>query len=199
MIFAIEINGPKNECALFLGRRLRGRWDYSRVMHRDKSNGHKRLATNVQVIPGMCIEVDTDKRAGRIFDALAETRDGRAIFDRMKAVIDQHSAEFDGNIQPHPTSNHELTFDELKDWAWQMSELVTQGYATVIAGTMPSKEAIRGWPGKRTRDPNNTGRQEVDLKKYVDEVPVGPERELSAAGSASSSRTSDGSGKGGAK
>lgn len=194
MILCIEINGPKNESALFLGRPLRGRWDYSRVMHRDKSPGHKRLATTVPVIPGMCVEVDTDKRTGRIFDALMETREGRQAFERMKVVIDQHPQEFDGNVHPHPTAVHELTVDEIKDWAWHMSELVSTGFATVLAGTMPGKETIRKWPGKRLRDPNNTGRQENELAKYVDEVPVNGATRRGAAAATSDADSSGGDG-----
>lgn len=184
MILCIEIDGPQNECVLFLGRKLRGRWDYSRVMHRDKSAGHKRLASSAQVIPGQCVEIDTDKKTGRIFDALSETREGRLVFEKIKAIAEQHPSEFDGGMQPHPTATHELTLDEIKDWAWHMSDFVSQGYARVLLGTMPSKEEIRRWPGKRIRDPNNTGRQENELQKYVDEVPINKRgRELAGAAS----------------
>lgn len=189
MILCIEIDGPQNEGVLFLGRKLRGRWDYSRVMHRDKSAGHKRLASSVQVIPGQCVELDTEKKTGRIFDALAETREGRLVFEKIKAISEQHPSEFDGNMQPHPTATHELTFDEIKDWAWHMASIVTPDnsgntYARVLAGTIPSKEEIRRWPGKRLRDPNNTGRQEGELQKYVDDVPTNKRgRELAGAAS----------------
>lgn len=181
MILTIEIAGPKNECVLFFGQRLRGRWDYAATMNRDKSAGHKRLATQTPVIPGIIVELDTEKRTGTIMDSLSETPEGREVFARISAVVDQFPIEFDGGMKPWPKAVANLTVDSVKDWAHLMVSLVEQGYArNVRPQSLPTLSAIAKWPGKRLRDPNNSGRQEQELAKYTDVEPEEPAASRSA-------------------
>jgi hypothetical protein len=182
MILSIEIAGPKNESVLFFGQRLRGRWDYAATMNRDKSSGHKRLALAAPVIPGIIVELDTDKKTGTVMDSLSETPEGRAVFGRISSVIEQFPIEFDGEMKPWPKAVSELSVDAVKDWAHLMVSLVNQGYARNLRPQgMPTLETIAKWPGKRLRDPNNSGRQEQELAKYTD---VEPEETAMAAATA---------------
>ena len=63
-----------------------------------------------------------------------------------------------------------------------MREACDQGFAIAHQGQLPALEAIAKWPGKRLRDPLNTGMQDQDLKKWTDEVPEQAEPALVGSG-----------------
>lgn len=169
--FQIEVNGPKNEQLIFapIGQKLRGRWDFSRTQ-RDKSDPMKALALATPVIPGIVIVLDTDAKEGQIVDPLSETRDGKAVFARIQEVAKRFLGTFD-EWQPWPLATHGLDVDKVKTWAHFMRVAVDCGYATDLSSVkLPTTEDIAKWPGKRARDPLNSGPQEDKLNRFVDEV-----------------------------
>lgn len=183
-VYVIEINGPQNESAIFLPlrQRLRGRWDFSKTHHREKSDEMRSLAVAAPVIPGICVALDTEKRQGVVFDSLAETEQGREVFRRIQQVYERFPAVFDQKIETWPKAEHKLNVDEAKTWAHYMRQLVTDGYATSLKTELPSAEQIARWPGRRLRDPGNTGPQDERLSMWVDVVPEDAEPAVSGKG-----------------
>lgn len=186
--YRIEISGPKNEQLIFapIGQKLRGRWDFSRTQ-RDKSDPMKALALATPVIPGIVVVLDTDAKEGRIVDPLLESRDGNVVFAKIQEVAKRFQGTFD-DWQPWPTATHQLDVDKVKTWAHFMRVAVDCGYATDLSSVkLPTTEEIAKWPGKRARDPLNSGSQEEKLSRFVDEVPVDEKPALMAAGSSGAS------------
>lgn len=153
--------------------KLRGRWDYSVTANRDKSTGQKAMAMATPVIPGMIVLLDTTRSIGQIVDPLGETQEGRSVMAAINGVIEKYPAEFDGQQRPHPPQTHQLGEDGIKTWAHFMRQLLDTDYATQAGGQpLPSKSEIAKWPGRRARDPMNSGPQEEKLARWVDVVPV---------------------------
>lgn len=194
--YTIEVAGPHNEYLLFqpTHERLRGRWDNALVGHRDKGEMMKGLS-RVHIIPGLYISLDTDKREGCRFDPLNTTEEGKRIWEQVSQVVREHKTEFGGEQKPwEPALYRDLTADQIKDWLWAMTSAFNAGYVRLVAGSppLPTLDQIRKLPGKRTRDPGNTGLQTKGdsddpghLAKYVDIVPEG-EGELVGAGASAS-------------
>lgn len=201
--FIIEVAGPRNESAMFnpIGQeRLRGRWSHAKVAHRNKGQGEagellKELSLVAETIPGLLISLDTDKREGMIVDPLGELPDGRQIHAKIKPLFDRYTSNpLDCGCDPRPRSTYsDLSVDQIKEWAFYMRAMLDCQQAIEVPGTakLPKKEEISTkWPGKRRRDPGNTGPQEAvsmeehrlgrALYPWADEVPV--EAALAASG-----------------
>lgn len=176
-IHVIEISGPQNESVIFLPlrQRLRGRWDFSKTHHREKSDEMRSLAVEVPVIPGICIALDTEKKTGTIFDSLAETDQGREVMRRIQGVYERFPFVFGEKVKTWDRAEHQLSIDDLKTWAHFMRALVNDGYAVTLKSELPPQEQIARWPGRRRRDPGNTGPQDERLAEWVDIVPENPE------------------------
>jgi len=182
-IYKVEVNGPHNESLIFSPARskVRGRWSFAKVNHRDKGEAMKMLAMAAPEIPGMAIELDTEKRKARIYDLLTEP-ESRSVLKACNDVFKQYPAEFDGSEKkPQETVRYELTQDDVKTWLFVISQTVASGLAVALPSSeaIPGDEVVRLMPGKRLRDPGNTGPQtamagERDrLEKWVDDVPAG--------------------------
>lgn len=202
--YIIEIAGPRNERHCFgpIGQTLRGRYDFSNIAHRDKSESMKALS-RVSVIPGICVELDTDKAIGRVFDPLRETEEGRRKWAEISAVVREYQFEFGNATQLMETQEYsELSQDDIKTWMFEMRKVVDAGYARMISeAKLPSSVEIRTKvPGKRVRDIWNSGEQtrgdgyggaEANLAKYADLVEVAP-----AGGRGKQAGTPQGNGQG---
>lgn len=184
----IEVAGPQNNYLIFgpTSQRLRGRRDTAHTAHRSPTTDFMKAMQRIHIIPGICVAVDTQKPEGKtdirgegvIFDPLREDKDGQKIWEQIRDIEKTHGQS---ETEPWPTARHPLTNDAIKDWLWAMRRAVDTGAARELPAStkLPSLAEIRALPGKRTRDPLNTGRQDKELKRYVDEVPVG---EPAAAG-----------------
>lgn len=180
--YIIEIAGRNNERHCFgpTGQTLRGRYDFSNVTHRDKSEAMKAMS-RVGVIQGICVELDTDKGLGRVFDPLRETEEGRKKWTEVLAVLREYQFEFGNVTQLMETQEYrDLSQDDVKTWMYEMRKVVDGGCARVISESkLPSLADIRTKvPGKRIRDIWNSGEQtreegEGKLAKYADYVEVG--------------------------
>lgn len=182
-VYKVEVNGPQNDSLVFSPTRtkLRGRWDMSRVAHRDKHEAMRKLAFACPTIPGQAIEIDTDKGTARIYDLLAETNDNRKILSNANAVFSNYRSEFEGPKTPQSEQQYKLGPNEIKTWVYVIVQCVATNYMTVLPGSspLPSEETIAAMPGKRRRDPLNTGNQTAKssdenekLYAWVDEVEV---------------------------
>jgi hypothetical protein len=197
--YTIEIAGPRNEGAIFppIGNeRLRGRWSNAKVAHRNKTNDEsglalKQLSLAVETIPGLFISLDTTaggRGEGSIVDPLGESPAGREIQAKIKDVLSRFSPNaLDCGSDPRPRSTFpNLGADGIKEWAFFMRTMLDSGQAAEV-GTekLPDIETIRKMPGKRRRDPLNTGRQDAESEaearkghgvyRYADEVPENAE------------------------
>jgi hypothetical protein len=175
--YAIEICGPHNECVSFppAGEvRVRGRWEFAKVAHRDLGEVMKTLAATVSVIPGQYLVLDTEKREAAVFEPLRDTPAGREILEKINGVYAKFP-DFSGKQEAKQTKVlRDLSLDAVKTWAAEMAKVVAAGNAVNVPGneTLPTLDEIRAkWPGRRMADPHNTGRQEKDLQKWVDPVP----------------------------
>lgn len=183
--YCIEIAGKQNEQAKFspTGDKLRGRWTASNVAHRDKGEAMKAMS-RIEAIPGQYVELDTNKKQGRIFDPLSETPEGKRIWKEVEDVLRRFQSVFGGRKRLEtPKVVSELSADQVKTWAFHMRTLIDTGMARYVAGSdeLPDVQTIRHkWPGRRMTDPLATsGRFEAG--KWSDEVPE-KGRELAGAG-----------------
>lgn len=180
-VYRIEVAGPQNQGLAFApyGGRLRGRWESSRVAHFDKSEGMKALS-QIPVIPGICIELDTDKHYAKIFDPLRETPQGQVVWRQVSGVLERYQTEF-GSMRElmEPKEYRDLSQDDVKTWAFEMRKALDGNLARYVepCDRMPTADEIRfAMPGRRVRDPWNSGPQEEKLQKYTDEVMAGARR-----------------------
>jgi len=140
------------------------------------------MAREIREIPGQHVAVDTDKMEGVIFDPLGSPTH-EVLWENMERIMDSHKQEFGaGKKKPKPTSKVALTADTLKDWLWEMLCIVEAGQGVLASGSdqLPTRDEIAKLPGRRRRDPWNSGAQlgtgkqgDEHLVKYVDVVPVG--------------------------
>ncbi len=175
MKYQIQVAGPANEWLVFgpTGQRLRGRCEFARCQ-RNWADSVKELAQACPVIPGIILEIDTDRGIGTILDPLKETREGKEIFAKVQAVYQRHPQMFGEEVTPWPKSEHKLDADGVKTWLWAFRSAVDCNLAIVPASSepIPKQEDISAMPGRRVRDPLNSGPQTNELSKYADEVPV---------------------------
>lgn len=170
-IFTIEVNNSTNGGHVWMITKdnLRGRWDFGRTAHRNISQsaeGTKQLARVVRTIPGMFIQVDTEKWIGRIFDPLKETEEGREIFAKITQVYKQYESEF-GLGRVGLVDAREFVFNdanELKEWMYRMRQAVDSKNASAVGDEMPSIRDIEKAPGGIL---NNLG-SDVDTKPKED-------------------------------
>lgn len=179
--YSIEINGPRCESVIFnpTGMRVRGRWEFAKNAHRDKAEVLKTLAFDVPVIPGKIIALDVDDKKGRIIDPLS-SGEGAAILKKVNEVFKDHGTVMEQGLA-HPSEDHVLTTDSVKDWLYWMRRLVDAGLAVVTSQSpeLPPLDEIRAMPGRRLADPLNSNQQSLKapddqaqygLYKWADEV-----------------------------
>jgi hypothetical protein len=183
----IEICGKRNQDYIFqpISEKVRGRKDSAYFPQRGRPEGLAELLGVAPVIPGEYIMIDLDKMEGHRLDPLRETETGQQIWEQISPVIRRHSLEFGNVLELRKPSVHKLSLDDgmlVKDWLWAMARAVEGGHARVVSGNLPTLEEISKMPGKRTRDPGNSGAQEEKLQKFVDVVPPrGQKRESQPA------------------
>mgnify|MGYP006921333218 CR=1 FL=1 len=158
MKYAIEIASNGNDSVIFnpLGIRLRGRLDSKNNATKKPLDFQRTMFGQVAIIPGIVIELDTEKKEGRTYDPLRETEAGRAIIDKINRLFERNQAITGGKKEAWATSTYKLRQDEVKEWAFHMSGLVEGGYAILVPGSpqLPSAEDVANtWPGKMRRDP----------------------------------------------
>jgi len=185
--YIIEVAQSQNENHIFAPTRarVRGRWDFSNTAARNLgSEALREMAREVKVIPGQHILLDTDHARGVIYDPLLDTDDGRRVWLKLKGIISRYKHEFGSDLRPHdPSELSNLGADQIKQWLWEMRCLLDGNQAVLVSGSdpVPSFEEIARMPGRRLRDPMNTGVQEKDLKKFVDVVPEGKKQTAGSA------------------
>lgn len=180
-VYSIEVNGPRDESIIFAPTqtKVRGRWDFRRSAHRDKSESMKRLAFEVPVIPGKIISLNTEAKAGCIVDPLA-SGEGAKILEKINLIASETGGT---ETKAHPREDYKLDVHGMKDWIYWMRRKLDSNEATLCEGSteIPTLEEIADWPGRRLADPFNTQPQtlrkpddqaQYGLYKYADERPV---------------------------
>jgi hypothetical protein len=195
--YIIEVAGPKNQYVIFqpTQQRLRGRLSVAHVAHLRPTEVNAELYREVGDIPGIWIALDTDKKYGEILDPLKETPEGREKMAKINSVLNRYKHVSGGEKRGHDRSQHaNLTVDQVKEWLHYMRQMVDDKIALEVTGSasLPKIDEIREMPGKRRRDPFNTGPQTARsqehaeesgrLYRWADERPVGGKKELAGAG-----------------
>ncbi len=211
-IYAIECCGPKNESFIFAPERIkvRGRWDSSKIAHRDLDEVMKQITMLVPVIPGQYIILDTSREVGHIVDPLGSTPEGKEVLAKLQSVYKQYPETTGGSTTFIPEVKQKLDHDGMKNWAYAMRRLIDSKNAVLASfpgaavSNLPSLEEIAAWPGKRLADPLNTGEQSAKtpeqadqnngIYKYADEVAI-PSKSSKASAKAADGgpKTSEGS------
>jgi hypothetical protein len=176
--YTVEACGQNNEQWIYapLREKLRGHWSWAKVGHKDKSEYAKVLSQAAPEVPGQCILIDTDKKELVVFDPLIETPEGQRVLAAMNGVNERFGAESGGKKTGAERSILKLRDEnEVKTHLHFMRLGIDEGLAKTPNGgeSLPSLEEIAAMPGKRLRDPGNSGPQGSELVKWVDEVPVG--------------------------
>jgi hypothetical protein len=172
--YSVEISGSKNEYVTFAPtrERLRGRWDFRNVSHKDLSDTLKHISRVAPVIPGIVLTLDTTKRLAKRIDPLVETESGRKIMADINSVLRRYQQEFGGEKRGMDASvQEEMSDDNMKEWAYYMRQMIDSGFAQYVPGSteLPKLDEIRkNWVGKRRESPFGNGRPEN--MKYVDVV-----------------------------
>lgn len=177
MKYIIEISGPKNEQQYFTPANtlVRGRWHVANVSTREQSVAMRAL-NRVTEIPGQRIELDVNQRTGKITDPLRDDPDGKEKFKVLNEIFDEHQ-EAHGGPKDLPAEKvyKNLSVDEIKTWLHHMRQILDNKMAMSIGNrNLPKIETIASMPGKREKDPGNTGSKDKELAndRFVDEVPV---------------------------
>lgn len=153
----VEISDPRNRNhLLFMSRELiRGRWERANLI----SDENVEDLESVPDVPGMAIEIDTEKRTVRIFDPL-ETEEHAETMERLKRT------RFGKDTGPAKEGkNVGVNDDDLKSWIywlWRLTQIpvsktpsgrkMSGPAAKAIDGTeMPTLDAINQMPGKIRR------------------------------------------------
>ena len=175
--YSIEIAGSNNEQQLFspAGCIVRGRWHVSNVSSREQSIAMRALNKVVE-IPGQIITLDVRNRTGEITDPLL-TKEGALKFKEMNKIFEEFQEAHGGKKSLEENKIFkDLTIDEMKTWLHHMRQIIDNNMGEKVSGShdLPSLDKIAKMPGKRTRDPGNTGQKDKDLKgqEFVDEVAV---------------------------
>jgi len=150
-VFVVEVDGANNESLRFapVMRTLRGSWAASRVAQNDMNDAMKSIST-VPKIPGMRIKIDTSERSAIIYDPLAETEEGRQIWEKLLPKLKDHEPFF-GAIQ-RPCKSfvvRNMSDNDLKTWMYHLRLGSEAGLLQPAEGSppLPAMDAIKSQTG----------------------------------------------------
>lgn len=175
--FGVEISAPCNRQVQFRLTldTLRGRYDSAVNSGMGASEGMGALQRAFPIIRGECIEVDTIKRQARIFDPYAKGESEADKWERMAPLVSGVPVVGKLNMAPqNKTTTKELDADRLKEWMYEVRNLIDTNKAVELTGKgyseWPSMEAIKAMPGK-VRKNHYSSHLDGEVK-YQFEVPV---------------------------
>ena len=149
--FVIEIGDEKNRNVIWPldNRLLRGRWVKSNIP--PESVGEK--IAKIPDLPGVCIRLNSAKRAADIFDPLASPQN-KALLERAQ----QATAGVFGPFGPEELATFdELDNDGIKSWCYWARRLVDAGTARVKRGAVPEMDEIIAMPGRYATNNHDQG------------------------------------------
>lgn len=174
--FTVEISCKNNESVIFnpTKERLRGRLDSRNTAGRRPLPVQQEIFSRVSLIPGILVELDTDKQTGRCIDPLGETASGREILETINSVMRRNQATTGGEKKAWEPTTHKLNQDRIKEWAFHMRSLIDCECAVYVPGSqeLPTCEKIATeWKGKMRRDPLWDSREySPEFPQYINEV-----------------------------
>lgn len=153
--FRIEIADKQNSNYLFaaIQSTIRGRATPANVASKDK-NEFQKAFWGLGDIPGQYIELDADKRIGRVIEPLADTDEGRELFKQICEVFERFPSQSGGKPSLEPTKEIKLSVDDVKTWAFEMAQCIETRKAVYVGNSerLPPQEEIRTtWAGARLR------------------------------------------------
>ena len=162
--FTIEVGDDKGRNPLFgpAHQQLRGRW--SRELMIGTISG-KQALSKMPDVPGLYIEVNTEKKAARIYDPLAEPKN-KKLLDTVTPLFKEIVGE-DGRPW-EPIIRTSMTETELKTWTYYCWRMVNDNNpcARLIDGELPETiEDVLELPGQtRIEHFNTVNRQRRTLE-----------------------------------
>jgi len=146
-VVTVEIADECNRSVMFhpLQQKLRGRWDSQNVSYK---RAHQALARLPNVIPGIQIIVDTNRKTRGYFDPLSKPEHAGTI-DLLKQAKEEISGITPG-CNPWPAVKFDNSSDsDIKTWLYWMRRLVDNGQAILIGdpASLPSMEEIESLKG----------------------------------------------------
>lgn len=137
----VDIDDARNCDVLFFPTETKLR---SRIMpFRSGARPDSRLA-QIQSIPGMQIEIDCEKRVGRIVDLLGKEENRRILENIKSALLTPGRENFSPQVVSGPEQDREYVLgpDEIVNWLFWMVRIVESGRGTVSSGRLPEKAEI---------------------------------------------------------
>ena len=139
----IEVGDDKNRNPQFppLKLVLRGRWGRDVLVG---TTGRNELMS-IPEIPGIYLEINTARRAARMFDPLTLPRYEKTLEelrDPYRRLIGSEGKPWDDVVRTA------LNDTDLKTWLYWMARLVQSFKARVVEGLLPSLPEIEPLPGK---------------------------------------------------
>lgn len=155
--------------------RLRGRWNWAEVQHLSISEAYRQHASQVPVIPGICIVLDTDAASGTIFDPLKEDEKGQEVWRKLQ-LVEKAAGNPSGLSKPKDiVTQSDLDEDAIKEWLYWIVRGVEAGHARLMDGSapLPNLRDVKAMPGKRQADPlRKTPFSEKDVERGRDVADV---------------------------
>lgn len=177
--YLIELQGPNDERVMFapIGKQpLRGRLDSGNINGRRLLPVQIAFFSQVKTVPGLVLELDTEKKRGRYFDPLGETEAGRTILRKINSIFERSELRqvTGGEKKAWDTAEYKLNTDSVKEWAFHMRTLIDCDLAKPAPGStmLPeAEEILKTWPGKMRRDPLSDNREfSNEYPQFVYEV-----------------------------
>jgi hypothetical protein len=169
---------------------LRGRFDWANCRGKTADGGSVAMTVDPDDlirscpnVPGICIELSSQRRIARLYDPLA-LPENKELMEMVQRAILNGRGDKQGPMR-------EINFDnmdenEIKTWAYGLRRLVDGRQCRVLRGKVPTIDELRRTSGKivtREFDPKTDEPKMVDVpKRYrppFEEVPGKPnEREV---------------------
>ncbi len=169
--YEVEIGNNMNDSWLFPGNGtpMRGRWDYQNCSHLDTGERHKSIQQKTSFIPGLCIRIDTDAKKITVFDPLAETSEGRSIWEKIQVAVESFGEG--GKFKPWPSQVIDLAVDRdaagtLKTWMYWCARGISDGMCkpTESSARWPTMEIIEKMDGFRIVYPYDESKTMIEKK-----------------------------------
>ena len=147
-VVKIEIADECNRSVVFhpLQQKLRGRWDAQNVSYK---RAHQALAQLPNVIPGIQVIIDTNRKTRGYIDPLANSEHEETV-EKIRVAREQVSGISPGHNPWPPVKFENSTHNELKTWMYWMRRLVDNKQAIIIGNTdsLPTMADIESMPGE---------------------------------------------------
>lgn len=147
-----EVVLPQNRNLIFAptGAKLRGRWDFSKVLSQNLGEDLRKIVHELPIIPGLWIEIHAKERWVRICDPLEVTEEGRRLHEKMKTLFARIPRLVGSGVGVYQEEKStDVSDTTLKNWLYHTTRLVLSGKLLVNPHScpFPRLEEINKLPG----------------------------------------------------